>query len=82
MKKEYLDNLTQYLSDKKPYEIKAFLEAILTPQELESIPMRLEIIHQLKKGISQREITKNLEVGIATVTRGSHELKKGNFSDI
>ncbi len=82
MKKKSLDNLTHYLSGKKPDEIKGFLEAILTPQELESIPMRLEIIRQLKQGISQREITKNLEVGIATVTRGSQELRKGSFSDI
>lgn len=56
-----------------------FLQGILTPQELDDIPMRLEIISSLKKGLPQHMLAKKLGVGIATVTRGSKEIKKGRF---
>jgi TrpR family transcriptional regulator, trp operon repressor len=48
-----------------------FLRGILTPKELAEIAQRLQIVKMLKKG-----------VGIATVTRGSKELKKGRFNDV
>ncbi|MDZ7924157.1 MAG: Trp family transcriptional regulator [Marinagarivorans sp.] len=55
------------------------LAALLTPNELDSISTRLEIARLLKLGISQRKIASQLGVGIATVTRGSRELKAGKF---
>jgi len=33
----------------------------------------------LKAGVSQREIARRLGVGIATVTRGSREIKAGKL---
>lgn len=60
--------------------LKDFLVGILTPKEIEEIAVRIEIIKQLKKGIPQQQIAKKLQVGIATVTRGSKELQKGRFS--
>jgi len=57
-----------------------FLIGILTPKELLEIPNRLQIIKMLKKGISQHEIAEELKVGVATVTRGSKELKQGKFN--
>ncbi len=59
-----------------------FLEGIFTPQELAEIPTRLQIIRMLKKKIPQQQIAQKLKVGIATVTRGSKELAKGNFKYI
>ncbi len=59
-----------------------FLLGLLTPKELEELPMRVRIVKMLKKGISQTEIAKRLGVGIATVTRGSRELKSGRFKNI
>lgn len=56
-----------------------FLLGILTPQEQEQLPKRLEIIKRLKKGQSQWQIAADLKVGVATVTRGSKELQKGRF---
>lgn len=55
------------------------LAALLTPNELDAISTRLEIARLLQTGISQRQIAKQLGVGIATVTRGSRELKAGKF---
>ncbi|MBI5152372.1 helix-turn-helix domain-containing protein [Candidatus Peregrinibacteria bacterium] len=54
-----------------------FLSNILTPAELDEISRRLQIVKMLKKGMPQRKIAKNLNVAIATVGRGSKELKYG-----
>jgi TrpR family transcriptional regulator, trp operon repressor len=81
-KKLFDQLLTAILAYEDPKKLREFLKAILTPKELEEIPTRLQIIKLLKKGMPQREIAEKLGVGIATVTRGSSELKKGNFSDI
>lgn len=61
--------------DKK--EMEALLHGLLTEKELEELPKRLEIFKQLKKGVPQHEIADKVGVGIATVTRGSLELKRG-----
>ena len=61
--------------DKK--EMDALLHGLLTEKELEEFPKRLEIFKQLKKGVPQHEIADKVGVGIATVTRGSLELKRG-----
>lgn len=68
--------LSQMNSNEK---MQNFLEGILTPKELEEIPMRLQIIKMLKEGTPQHEIADKLKIGIATVTRGSKEIQKGNF---
>lgn len=59
-----------------------FLEGILTDAELDALGVRLQIIKLLKSGVSQRMIVEELGVGIATITRGSKELKKGRFQSI
>lgn len=75
-KDELFESLLQ-IKNKK--EMEAFLLGILTPQELADLPRRLEIFKMLKAGIPQHEIAKKLGVGVATVTRGSHELRRGNI---
>lgn len=73
---ELLDVFFQ-VNDKK--EMEALLRGLLTQKELEELPKRLEIFKQLKKGTAQHEIAQNVGVGVATVTRGSHELRRGNI---
>lgn len=70
------------LSIKTRKEMFEFLLGIFTPQELEEIPTRLQIVKRLKQGMSQHRIAKELHVGVATVTRGSKEIQKGRFSNI
>ena len=77
--REFLKRLVEIDNAK---EMAEFLDAILTPQELKSIPRRLQIIRMIKKGIPQREISKKLGVGIATVTRGSKEIKSKHFKNV
>ena len=54
------------------------LQDFLTPQELEDLVLRWEIIKLLHKGLPQREIAKELGVAIGTVSRGARELKYGH----
>jgi TrpR family transcriptional regulator, trp operon repressor len=68
----------------KPSLAKEFLEDLLSPREFNDIAKRLQIVKQLAQGVSQRAIARDLNIGIATVTRGSIELqdKKGGFRKI
>ena len=80
MKKATLHHLTDsFLQVKSKKEMEALLRGLLTEKELEELPKRLEIFKQLKKGISQHEIAEKIGVGIATVTRGSLELQRGQI---
>ncbi|NQV16599.1 helix-turn-helix domain-containing protein [bacterium] len=54
------------------------LQDFLTPQELEDLVLRWEIIKKLHTGMPQREISKQLGVAIGTVSRGARELKYGH----
>ena len=63
-------------------EIREFLLGILTTQELEEIIRRVQIVRMLKKGVPHQQIAKKLNVGVATVTRGSKEIKKGRFKNL
>jgi TrpR family transcriptional regulator, trp operon repressor len=56
----------------------AFLEDLLTPQEMEELCKRWKLITLLDDGVSQREIAKKLKVSIGTVSRGSRGYQYGN----
>lgn len=72
----------EFVKLKSSEEVIIFLEALLTPKELKEIPKRLQIIKLLKSGMPHRDVSEKLKVGIATVSRGSRELARGNFKNI
>ena len=76
---DLVTTLTKITSEE---EMRDLLEGILTPKELVEIPTRLEIVRLLKQGVSQHKIAQKLDVGVATVTRGSKEVQKGHFKYI
>jgi TrpR family trp operon transcriptional repressor len=66
-------------SCKDDAELTDLLEGLFAPQELQTIATRIEILKLLLEGEPQRKIADRLGVGVATVSRGANELKKGRF---
>lgn len=67
-----LNELVELLLTAKHAEcMHELLVTLLTDAEQRELPKRLEIMRLLKQGLPQREIAKQLGVGIATVTRGA-----------
>ena len=82
-KEKNLEDLVSFISRLKTKdEINTFLNGILTPKELEEISNRLLIVKMLKRGIPQQEVSKTIQVGVATVTRGAREIQRGNFKNV
>ena len=67
-----------FASIRNEKEARMLLEDILTPQEIQDIAERWQIVRALAAGIPQRTIAENLDVSIATITRGSRMLKAGS----
>jgi TrpR family trp operon transcriptional repressor len=59
-----------------------FLIGVTTEKERSELAQRIEIIKRLIAGEPQAKIAKDIGVGVATVTRGSRELKQGRFKVI
>ncbi len=75
----YSELLNSLIHVKNKKELDALLHGLLTQKELEELPKRLEIFKLLKKGTAQHEIAEKVGVGVATVTRGSQEIQRGNI---
>lgn len=74
--------VSAFLKNKSNEEMLDFLKGILTPREIEKLSTRLQIVKLLKKGLPHQEIARRLKVGVATVTRGSRELRVGRFKKV
>jgi len=62
-------------TEKKVYD---FMLEILTESELEILSKRWRILSMLHEGRTQREISKELNVSLCKITRGSKILKNQN----
>lgn len=65
-----------------PDTMAAVLQALLTPKELAALQHRLQIYERLMAQVPQRDIAKELGVGIATVSRGAQALRAGQFAPL
>ncbi|MDN3682777.1 trp operon repressor [Vibrio tapetis subsp. quintayensis] len=66
--------LVERATHEKQHEM--LLTMLMTPDEREALIARVNILNELLKGEnSQRQVSQMLGVGIATITRGSNELK-------
>lgn len=74
--------LQAFLEAADEQKLQELLLGLFTPQELEQLNQRIDIVTLLKQGVPQRDIAQQLGVGIATVTRGAREIKMGRFENI
>ncbi|MGC9404064.1 MULTISPECIES: trp operon repressor [Vibrio] len=71
---QQLMDLIKHAADTEQHEL--LLTMLMTPDERDALLARANIVCELLKGeISQRQVSQMLGVGVATITRGSNELK-------
>lgn len=74
---DWQDVLNLFSHSCEQQQLDFLLSMLLTYDEREALLARMNILHELIKGEhSQRQISQMLGVGVATITRGSSELKK------
>lgn len=56
--------------------ITRFFMELFTPAEIRRFEQRWDLVKLLDKGLSQREIARQLGISLCNITRGSRELKK------
>lgn len=76
-KQHYRDLYELFAAVENNKEAEMLLTDILTPQEIESLAERWQIVQELAKGSSQRDIAQKLNLSISKVTRGSRVMKYG-----
>lgn len=59
-------------------ELEVLLEGLLTPQEIDEVVLRWELMARLLKGDTQRDIGQELGVSLGKIARGSRLLKYGS----
>ena len=75
--KTFKDLYELFAAPDSPRESEMLLKDILTPQELETIAERWQLIQALASGMTQRDVAKKCDVSISKITRGAHELQYG-----
>lgn len=76
----YQSLLTHLTSCDDRAHIDVLLDALLTDKEQHEIANRIRIFDLLERGATQRDISEQLGVGIATVSRGAKALQSHDVS--
>ena len=76
----YQSLLTHLASTQDSADIAALLTALLTDKEQQDIANRIRIFDLLEQGVTQRDISEQLGVGIATVSRGAKAMQQHDVS--
>jgi TrpR-related protein YerC/YecD len=73
-----LDDLARSLASlAKPEEVRAFLEDLCTPAELEAMSDRWKVVPLLLEGVPYREIHERTLVSVTTIGRVARTLEHG-----
>lgn len=85
-KQNYFEELLEVFAKIKGDKLllREFLSDLLSPVELEEVSRRWQIVKLLRRGLSHREIAKEVHTSIATITRGSREManEEGGFQKV
>ena len=73
-KREVIEVIYKIAKDKEL--LRDFMKEILTPREFDNIGVRWQIVERIAKGEHHQDIAEDLHLGVATVTRGSREMRK------
>ncbi|WKY58541.1 trp operon repressor [Vibrio sp. SNU_ST1] len=77
---QQLMDLVKTAAEKDQHEL--LLTMMMSSDERDALVSRINIICELMKGeMSQRQVSQMLGVGVATITRGSNELKAKSESE-
>ncbi|WP_201509001.1 Trp family transcriptional regulator [Psychrobacter alimentarius] len=76
----YQSLLTHLATCHDKSDIEALLAALLTEKEQHEIANRVRIFDLLERGVTQRDISEQLGVGIATVSRGAKAIQHHDVS--
>ncbi|PIE42310.1 MAG: transcriptional regulator [Gammaproteobacteria bacterium] len=68
-------------AEEKQYLVR-LLAALMTDKEQHELTNRLRIFALLQRGLTQREISKKLGVGIATVSRGAKAFQQHQIDEL
>lgn len=61
----------------RPEDVRAFLEDLCTPAELEAMADRWRVVPLLLKGVPYRDIHDRLQVSVTTIGRVARTLERG-----
>ncbi len=75
--RHYKELYALFAAIENPRDAADLLADILTPQEIDSLAERWQLIQELVKGTPQREVAERLNVSISKITRGSRVLQYG-----
>ena len=73
---KFVSQIIQAVDD--PAELEKLLEGMLTPQELDEVCVRWQLLTRLLAGQTQRDIAHELGISLGTIARGSRLLKYGS----
>lgn len=76
-KKHLADLYRLFASVENEKEAEMLIKDILTPQEIESLAERWQLIQALDAGKPQRDIAEKLGISISKITRGSRMMQYG-----
>ena len=75
--KESMSEIVYLLTKNQDQKLTAdFFNCMFTPSEMKDFASRWQLVKELDKGTTQREIAKKYGMSLCKITRGSRELKK------
>ncbi len=75
-RKAYRDMLKVFSSVESPEEMEKLFDDLFTDAEINDFILRWQLMDDLYKGKSQRNIAKERKISLCRITRGSRMLKK------